>query len=248
MIIAVGSGAFYKYGRSIWFPSYLKVKGKRTVEDVVKQFGPTAETRLMSKFGSANVNYPPSEVTFIAFKDKKILDVWAKSGDTKFRKVTTYNIKGASGHLGPKLREGDHQVPEGIYKIVGLNPNSSYHLSMKLNYPNNFDQKYAKLEGRTNPGTNIFIHGKSGSVGCLAMGDTAIEELFILSEKVGLNSITVIISPTKIFRQSNIDHLSQDKPSWVGELYEVIRLRLQEYYKYSASMPLNTEPLNLTLS
>ena len=66
---------------------------------------------------------------------------------------------------------------------------------MKLNYPNEFDLAHAKIEGRTKPGSNIFIHGKAVSIGCLAMGDKTIEELFILANDVGINNITVVISP-----------------------------------------------------
>ena len=79
-----------------------------------------------------------------------------------------------------KLREGDRQVPEGLYRLIGRNPNSNYHLSMKLDYPNSYDPRHAKREGRSNPGSNIFIHGKSLSVGCLAMSGEAIEAFFVL--------------------------------------------------------------------
>ena len=71
-------------------------------------------------------------------------------------------------------------MPEGVYRIVALNPNSSYHLSMKLDYPTEFDLSKARAEGRTRPGSDIFIHGKAVSIGCVAVGDDAIEEIFVL--------------------------------------------------------------------
>ncbi|NJN46820.1 MAG: L,D-transpeptidase family protein [Candidatus Competibacteraceae bacterium] len=92
--------------------------------------------------------------------------------------IKHYPVLAASGTLGPKLCEGDRQVPEGIYRIKSLNPNSAYHLSLELDYPNAFDLRQAERDGRNNPGSAICIHGKAVSVGCLAMGDTAIEELY----------------------------------------------------------------------
>jgi len=76
--------------------------------------------------------------------------------------VADYRITAASGTAGPKLREGDRQVPEGIYRIVGLNPNSRYHLSMKLDYPNAFDRHQAARDGRARPGSDIFIPRQGG--------------------------------------------------------------------------------------
>jgi murein L,D-transpeptidase YafK len=80
------------------------------------------------------VSYPPREVTFIALKQEKKLELWARNSG-EFRFIRDYDIQAASGVAGPKLRQGDRQVPEDIYRIAGLNPNSHYHLSMKLNYP-----------------------------------------------------------------------------------------------------------------
>ncbi|WP_153306463.1 L,D-transpeptidase family protein [Desulfogranum japonicum] len=221
---------FYQYGRSIWHPKYLELKGKRSIEDVVDLYGEQAETRLQEYFQRAGSVYPPARITLIAFKDTKTLDLWASPDSQPFNLIHSYPIKGASGHLGPKLREGDKQVPEGIYTIEGLNPNSSYHLSMKLNYPNSFDWKYAKMEGRNTPGSNIFIHGKTLSVGCLAMGDKAIEELFILANTVGIDNIEVLIAPTNLGIEANLEPLLKQHPPWVADLYKQLQRKLQPYY------------------
>ena len=161
----------------------------------------------------------------LALKDTAQLEVWAgPKEDPTF--IRSYEIKALSGVPGPKLREGDRQVPEGIYKIEGLNPNSSYHLSMKLNYPNSFDLKHAKAEGRREPGTNIFIHGKAVSIGCLAMGDRAIEELFVLAHDTGRHNVRVIIAPADPRKSS----LVVDKhPSWVTELYQSLETEFRQY-------------------
>ena len=70
-----------------------------------------------------------------------------------------------------KLKEGDGQVPEGIYHIDSLNPNSMFHLSIRLDYPNSFDKQQGKIDGRKELGSDIMIHGNTCSSGCLAIGD-----------------------------------------------------------------------------
>jgi murein L,D-transpeptidase YafK len=212
----------YQYGRSIWYPTLVKFMGKKTVAEVIKALDKKTEENLSPLFIKNGISYPPKKLALIAFKDTDILEVWASNGDTKFRKIKEYPVLAASGNLGPKLIEGDRQVPEGLYKVIGFNPNSSYHLSMKINYPNSFDLKHAKAEGRNSPGTNIFIHGKSASIGCLAMGDSAIEQLFTLVFKTGINNTQILISPSNPSRVKLI--APSDSPSWVTDLYNKINL------------------------
>ena len=137
-IVLLAIALFYQYGRSTWVPMYQTVVGQRTVEDVVTEFGPSARQRLRDMFTAADAEFPPKLVTLLAIKDTAQLELWV-GPDPSPTYINTYDIQALSGVLGPKLREGDRQVPEGIYEIEGLNPNSSYHLSMKLNYPNDFD-------------------------------------------------------------------------------------------------------------
>ncbi|MEZ5584503.1 MAG: hypothetical protein R3F37_18625 [Candidatus Competibacteraceae bacterium] len=141
----------------------------KTVAEVVDIYGQSAIERMRPFFQAATVDYPPKRVVLLALKEEKKLEVWA-THDQEFAHIRDYVIQKTSGGIGPKLREGDRQVPEGFYKIEGLNPNSAYHLSIKLNYPNSFDLHHAANEGRVEPGSNIFIHGKDVSIGCLAMG------------------------------------------------------------------------------
>lgn len=228
VVTAVILVAFGTYGRSYWHPVYLKVVGKRTVSDVVDTYGEQARARLKPYFEKAGISYPPDKISILAIKDTNLMEVWALK-DSSWLKVKDFHIQAASGTPGPKLREGDRQVPEGVYKIVGMNPNSSYHLSMKLNYPNAFDLSWARKENRTEPGSNIFIHGKAVSIGCLAMGDEAIEELFILGLDVGISNIKVVISPTdpRINRMVPPDGAQP----WVKDLYENIDREFQHYQK-----------------
>lgn len=109
-----------------------------SVDSVVSEYGYLAEVRMKPYFMRANITYPPQEVVFLATKEEKELELWARN-DGDFTFIRSYPISKASGGAGPKLREGDKQVPEGIYRITALNPNSLFHLSMRLDYPNSYD-------------------------------------------------------------------------------------------------------------
>ena len=217
----VGASIFYQYGRSLWHPYSIKVMGKKTVADVINQHGHNTKTALSPLLAKHDISYPPSKLALVAFKDTNELEVWAANKNSNYSLVKSYPIKAASGKLGPKLREGDRQVPEGIYKISGFNPNSAYHLSMKLNYPNAFDLRHANAEGRHEPGSNIFIHGRALSIGCLAMGDPAIEELFSLVYATGRENTTVLVSPTDPSKSPLIAPVNA--PNWTSDLYKNIK-------------------------
>lgn len=191
--------------------------GQRTVQDIVQIYGAHATNKLKPYFAKAEVDYPPREVTFVALKQEKKLELWAR-GPGEFHFIRDYDIRAASGVSGPKLRQGDKQVPEGIYRIAGLNPNSHYHLSMKINYPNEFDLFHAWKEGRVNPGSDIFIHGRAASIGCLAMGDETIEELFVLTAQVGAENVKVVIAPHDP-RTYFLETDTQELPEWTSVLY-----------------------------
>lgn len=211
----------------------LKFTDKRSLAEVINTYGPAATKKLKPLFDNAGIPYPPHKLALIGFKDTKLLELWAAAKNSNYQLITHYPIQAASGKLGPKLREGDKQVPEGVYKIIGFNPNSAYHLSMKLNYPNAFDLKHAKAEGRNEPGSNIFIHGHAVSVGCLAMGDSVIELLFVLAETVGRENIKVIIAPTDPSRQNLV--VPKGAPDWTAELYRQIS---REYSTINKKAPL----------
>ena len=203
------------------------LRGEHTVAGRVAEFGPTVRQRLGSEFTRIGVAYPPAKLFLVGFKQEKQLEVWV-SDPPKFLK--TYRILGASGKLGPKLKVGDMQVPEGIYRIESLNPNSSYHLALRVNYPNRFDQSMAKLDGRTELGGDIMIHGTNGSIGCLAMGDEASEDLFVLAAETGIDHVSVIISPVD-FRSNDLPATLPTQPGWVPDLYELIRRELKKLEK-----------------
>lgn len=177
------------------FESILQtLRGKKTVNDRMNEFGTKVTKRLSASFAKIDCVYPPESLVFIFFKDKKLLEIWV-SDNKKYKYLKNYPILGLNGTLGPKLKEGDGQVPEGIYEIESLNPNSMFHLSIRLNYPNKFDIEMGRLDQREELGSDIMIHGGTCSVGCLAMGDQATEDLFILSAITGVDNVKIIISP-----------------------------------------------------
>jgi len=198
-----------------------------TVSERLQQYGAAARARLSPHFARQQVSYPPSELIFVGLKEEKLLEVHAKSGTNNLLLIRTYPILAASGVARPKLCEGDRQVPEGIYRIELLNPNSSYHLSMRIGYPNAFDRAQAAKEGRTKLGGDIMIHGKAKSVGCLAMGDEAAEDLFVLAADTGFEKITVILAPVD-FRTAKTLPANAKLPGWTVELYAQIKSRLSE--------------------
>jgi hypothetical protein len=200
-------------------PGIRQVVGKKTADDQATEFGAGARARLEPLFAKAGLSYPPDRIALLAFKQEAQLELYAANQGKGFKLIASYPILGASGHLGPKLREGDRQVPEGFYQ-ASLEPNTPYHLALRLNYPNQFDVEHAKSENR-NPGSDILIHGTTGSIGCLAMGDPASEDLFIAAYDAKSKDIPVLISPVDLRTQPMpaIDAA----PPWLPALYEQLK-------------------------
>jgi len=107
------------------------------------------------------------------FKREFELEVWLKHGD-RFERFATYPICMWSGGLGPKERQGDRQAPEGFYTVDSsqLNPNSKYHRSFNLGFPNAFDRAHERT------GSLLMVHGNCRSIGCYAMTDPVIDEIW----------------------------------------------------------------------
>lgn len=128
-------------------------------------------------FKDAGVAWPPEQMYLRAFKHERELEVWAGSKTGPLVKVKTYPFCAASGELGPKRQQGDLQVPEGFYSIDLFNPYSNFHLSMRVSYPNAADKRHKTA---SDPGGNIFVHGNCVSIGCIAIEDEPIEELYLM--------------------------------------------------------------------
>jgi hypothetical protein len=220
--------ADFAWGRSNASPDSRRSDVRRTISDVLRAIGPEAEARLKPYFEDAGMAYPPRQIALIGLKDEMELELWAEK-DAGWVHIRTYEILAASGDTGPKQKVGDHQVPEGIYHITSLNPNSRFHLSMKIDYPNDFDLEKAQEDNRTGLGGDIFIHGKAKSIGCIAIGDKAIEELFVLVAETGIENATIVIAPNDLRRWKPWLDATQEYPSWLPQLYDAISQELSKF-------------------
>jgi murein L,D-transpeptidase YafK len=167
------------------------------------------EDSLSREFKRKNLMWPPASVYIRTFKFDRQIEVWVKDDtSTKYKLFKTYKICMQSGTTGPKRMEGDYQVPEGFYHINEFNPNSNYHLSLGINYPNASDRI---LSDASRPGGAIYIHGNCVSTGCLAISDEPIEELYVLasaSKNKGQEFIPVHIFPVKYSNKSSMEYLN----------------------------------------
>jgi murein L,D-transpeptidase YafK len=137
-------------------------------ERVAARVTPRLEAQLRNKGLE-----PGAPIYLRLFKEERQLELWVKNEDA-YQLFKTYYICAWSGRLGPKEREGDGQSPEGFYRVMPqqMNPASSYHLSFNLGFPNTYDRAH----GRT--GSFLMIHGSCVSVGCYAMTNKGIEEIY----------------------------------------------------------------------
>ncbi len=138
------------------------------------------------------------------FKEEAELEVWLENG-ARYELFKTYPICALSGTLGPKLKEGDGQSPEGFYSVTRakLNPRSRYYLAFDIGYPNAYDRSL----GRT--GSSIMVHGKCESVGCFAMTDDGIEEIYALAAAAFAKqqaSIAVHVFPFRMTTENTKRH------------------------------------------
>ncbi|CAA9314130.1 MAG: probable exported protein STY0357, partial [uncultured Microvirga sp.] len=136
---------------------------------------PPATMALMSKKGLSKSD----PILIRSYKKESELEVWKRGSDGQYAHLKTYPICRWSGQLGPKVREGDRQAPEGFYNInpAQMNPNSSFYLSFDTGYPNAYDRSH----GRT--GSHLMVHGSCSSRGCFAMTDEAIAEVFAIGRE-----------------------------------------------------------------
>ena len=237
VLMAVGAvGAIGAIGAGALVLKFLRpaALGAATVADRLAEHGPGVDARLAGTL--ADLGLPPTQpgtqIALVAFKAERELRLYAHAGaqttNTPWRLVKVYPILAASGKAGPKLREGDKQVPEGVYRVESLNPNSRFHLALRVAYPSRDDVVMAKADSRdvNTLGGDIMIHGGAASIGCLAMGDEAIEELFVVSARAGAENIEVVIAPYKP-RHGGLA-VPDGAPPWLAKRYAHIAARLSE--------------------
>jgi murein L,D-transpeptidase YafK len=197
---------------------HARLTPKATVDDRLKALETNVVQRLAPALQVKGFSYPLKKFALLAIKDASLLQLYGYDPSGKAVHIKDYAVLAKSGTPGPKLREGDRQIPEGIYKINFLNPNSLYHLSLRLNYPNDFDEAMARKDGRTQLGGDIMIHGRNVSIGCIAIGDPGIEEVFCLAARAGLQNIKVIIVPSD-WRVNPLNPRAAANPPWLPDLY-----------------------------
>jgi murein L,D-transpeptidase YafK len=157
------------------------------------------------------------------FKEESVIEVWMLKRTGRYELYKSFPICRFSGGLGPKLRVGDRKTPEGFYSLRSgsFNPYSSYHLSLNIGFPN----KYDRYHGRT--GSYLMIHGDCVSIGCLAMTDNGIEEIYALVEAAvaaGQADVPLHIFPFRLDRFKLFRYLRFDSFGFW--------LELRDGYKY----------------
>ena len=156
----------------------------------------------------------PSPIFVRIFKEESEFEVWKQRSDGRFYHLKTYPICNWSGGLGPKVKQGDKQSPEGFYRIARdqMNPNSQFYLAFNLGFPNAYD----RANKRT--GDALMVHGKCKSAGCYAMTDALIEEIYALARESyigGQDTIQVHAMPFRMTEANMVRHQSNTwYPFW----------------------------------
>lgn len=194
--------------------------GAKRVAYALQQRGTAMRQLLAQHKESENSGF---YLLLLAGKQEKNLQLYTapRSAPQAFRLLAEYPVCAASGDLGTKRMEGDRQVPEGVYRLNHLNPESRFFLSLGINYPNEIDVQRAKKERQSAPlGGEIYIHGDCVSIGCLAMGDQAIMDIYLLALWAQrIQPVQVVILPTLNLDKTEVfapllAQYPQEKENW----------------------------------
>ncbi|WP_374548548.1 murein L,D-transpeptidase family protein [Flavobacterium sp.] len=227
LIIAILFLVLYLFKNQI-IDLFFSFKEKQTIESVVEKYISKVKASLKKDFKKNNLSLDDFEMGILAFKKEQLLEIYVRKNETEnWKLLKKYNFTAFSGEIGPKLNNGDNQIPEGIYQMEYLNPNSRFHLSIKVSYPNSFDLEKAKLDKRTDLGGDIMIHGKSATIGCIPVGDKNIEEIFILATKAKNKKFPIIIAPHDFRTNKTFPEIVGI--SWDNELYKKISDELNNF-------------------
>jgi murein L,D-transpeptidase YafK len=160
--------------------------------------------KLLAKMKAQGMSLT-SPIMLRIFKQENTLEVWKRRNTGRYALLTSYEICKWSGKLGPKYKEGDRQAPEGFYRVNKhqMNPNSQYHLSFNMGFPNAYDRAH----GRT--GSHLMIHGACSSAGCYSMTDDRVEEIYALARdafKGGQKAFQIQAYPFRLTAKNMIRH------------------------------------------
>lgn len=177
----------------------ISFKQKQLQNSRVKVAYDEKENVVKKYFTEKNLTFENFRLFIRAFKKEQVIEIWVQDQNSiTFKLLHTYEICASSGTLGPKRKEGDRQVPEGVYYIQHFNPLSNFYLSLGLNYPNASDKI---LGDPDHPGSNIYLHGNCVTVGCIPITDDKVKELYIMAVEAktnGQSEIPVHIFPSKL--------------------------------------------------
>ncbi len=146
------------------------------------------EASLVERAAALGLAWPPRELYLRAFKHERVLEVWAgEGGGRPLVLFEEHAICGESGTLGPKVERGDLQIPEGLYVVTRLHPDSQGWLSLRMSYPNRADRARASARADderrpVSPGGDILVHGTCISIGCIAIDNAPIERVYLLAQ------------------------------------------------------------------
>lgn len=167
---------------------------------------------LQQRFATLGLPFPPAGLYLRVFKVERVVEVWVlPQGGERYAHLVSYPVCAVSGWLGPKRGQGDLQIPEGFYEVESFNPMSEYHLSLRLNYPNEADRRAQPGVGSL--GGDIYVHGGCKTIGCVPITDEHIRELYWLAVQAragGARTIPVHVFPTR---------LDEAGLSWLGGFF-----------------------------
>ncbi len=231
-ILGVTAAGLFAARQTLWNRAVLgdTAQARSNVSGALAAYGDRSENKFRPTCREAGIAYPPKRVTLIALKEEKQVEVWGANARGAYKRLAVYPVLAASGKAGPKRRRGDLQVPEGFYRISALNPASRFHLSLRVDYPNAEDIAHSAVP-REAMGDDIYVHGNAVSIGCLAMGDPAIEEIFCLTARAAPGKRRILIAPRDL---RSTDRLPQNPDPWVRELYQRLRITLKRDYSISS--------------
>jgi murein L,D-transpeptidase YafK len=211
---------------------------QKSFSRVAKAFN-NCEDQLKNQFTEKGLEWPVKQLYIRSFKYNSELQVWVKNSNSDtFSHFKSYKICALAGTMGPKRMEGDYQVPEGFYYINEFNANSTYHLSLGLNYPNPSDKL---LSDAMRPGGEIYIHGSCVTVGCIPLTDPMIEELYVLStfaKAAGQHFIPVHIFSAKYDDKMSIEYLEPllQKDESFKEFEHKLK-KVYDYFNHNKKLP-----------
>jgi len=211
-------------------------KSFQKVSDIFKR----KEDTLKKQFAARNLKWPAKYIYVRSFKYDSELEVWVKNTqEEEYKLFKTYKVCALAGTLGPKRIEGDYQVPEGFYYINEFKPNSNYHLSLGLNYPNAADRI---LADSSQPGGDIYIHGSCVTTGCIPITNPQIEELYIITSHargMGEDFIPVHIYPVRFTNPKSmayLDKVMKDDPELKS--FEKSIKQVYDYFEVTRQLPI----------